>query len=99
MKISDLEVRPEVARFALAMEAKLRENDGKKKHWRICTLNFLSQRLTQERRELDAAIETRVDVIGECADVANFAMMIADKIDQLPALPAARCGLESEASD
>lgn len=87
MKITDLDVRPEVARFALAMEAKLRANDYKRP-WRNCPLQYLSMRLTQERRELFDAIAARKDVIGECADVANFAMMIADKVGELPPLPA-----------
>jgi NTP pyrophosphatase (non-canonical NTP hydrolase) len=101
MKITDLDVRTEVARFALAMEAKLRANDHKRP-WRYCPLQYLSMRLTQERRELVDAIAARKDVIGECADVANFAMMIADKVGELPALPGApiaKCGLETEASD
>jgi NTP pyrophosphatase (non-canonical NTP hydrolase) len=100
MKITDLHVRPEVARFALLMEAKLRANDHKR-HWRYVPLQYLSMRLTQERKELAGAIQTRTDVGGECADVANFAMMIADKVGALPPLPAelAKCGLETEASD
>jgi NTP pyrophosphatase (non-canonical NTP hydrolase) len=99
MKIT-IDVRPEVARFALLMEEKLRANDHKR-HWRFAPLQYLSMRLSQERKELAGAIETRTDVGEECADVANFAMMIADKCDALPALPVdkTKCGLETEASD
>lgn len=104
LKITDLNVRPEVARFALLMEAKLRANDGKKRHWLDCPLQYLSLRLTQERKELAAALGQGSGVGAECADIANFAMMIADKVGDLPPLPAspvapARCGLETEASD
>lgn len=99
--LARLAVRPEVARFALLMEAKLRANDHKQP-WRHCSLNYLSTRLTQERAELRQALKKREDVGLECADVANFAMMIADKVGDLPALPIgfiAKCGLETEASD
>jgi hypothetical protein len=114
MKITDLDVRPEVARFALLMEAKLRANDHKRP-WRHCPLQYLSMRLTQERKELAEAIATKTGVGEECADIANFAMMVADKVGDLPPLPgggervsitpkglailAGKCGIETEASD
>ncbi len=74
--------RAEVIAFADAMEERLRANDHKG-GWRDCELGWLSQRLLEEWRELDGALwpeETRdpVEVIHEAADVANFAMMIAD---------------------
>lgn len=72
--------RPEVEAFADAMEAKLRANDHKR-GWRECNLQYLSMRLTQEREELRQAIErdaTPQEILDEAADVANFAMMIAD---------------------
>lgn len=101
MKVTDLDVRPEVAQFALLMEAKLRANDYKR-HWRYCSMQYLSMRLTQERKELNLALATRTGVGLECADIANFAMMVADKAGDLPPLAAGvpqRCGLETEASD
>jgi uncharacterized protein YdeI (YjbR/CyaY-like superfamily) len=70
-----------IDRFAMVMKTKLLENIHKG-HWKDCTLNYLSRRLTQERKELLKAVtdnkEKPVDVIREAADVANFAMMIAD---------------------
>jgi hypothetical protein len=102
MKITDLDVRPEVARFALLMEAKLRANDGKKRHWLHCSMQYLSMRLTQERKELKQAIEARTGIGLECADIGNFAMMLADKAGDLPPLAGGvpqKCGLETEASD
>ena len=84
--------RAEVMRFAEHMEAKLRENDGIKEHWRVLH-SFkpewaLAHLLKHELDELLEAINaiydgtaTAADVIRECADVANYAMMIADLLD------------------
>lgn len=76
--------RPEVIAFAMAMEAKLQKNDHKG-GWDGMTPRKLLQRLKQETRELDRLLParrkspgTRADVLGEAADVANFAMMVAD---------------------
>ena len=73
--------RPEVVAFADAMEAKLKENDHKR-HWRYLGMQTLSMRLTQEREELRRAVEggDPESVLREAADVANFAMMIADTV-------------------
>ena len=70
-------LRPEVLAFASVMESKLRANDHKA-HWRECSLDYLLTRLEQEALELREAINCGDGVIGEAADVANFAMMIAD---------------------
>ena len=71
--------RPEVVWFADAMERKLRENDHKR-HWTGMGMQYLSMRLTQERKELYAAIASGDPtlVLDEAADIANFAMMVAD---------------------
>jgi NTP pyrophosphatase (non-canonical NTP hydrolase) len=73
--------RKEVVTFADAMEAKLRANDHKS-HWSNADLQYLSMRLTQEREELRRAVENGDpdEVLKEAADVANFAMMVADKV-------------------
>lgn len=74
------EVRPEVARHALLMERKLKDNDHKT-HWRNMDLPYLLKRLHQEMEELKEAIvkgKSPRDVEWEAADVGNFAMMIAD---------------------
>lgn len=73
-------VRPAVMWFAEMMEAKLAKNDHKG-GWNNCDLQYLSMRLTQERKELTEAIKSRNKqrIIDECADIANFAMMIADR--------------------
>jgi len=73
-------VREPVAWFAQRMEAKLRENDHKG-GWENCSLDWLIERLFQEANELWRTINhpsTFEMVIYEAADVANFAMMIAD---------------------
>ena len=74
------DLRPEVAAFALLMEAKLRKNDHKT-GWKHHTSRALFNRLTEEALELIEAIKAgrSAGVVGEeAADVANFAMMIAD---------------------
>jgi len=72
--------RREVFNFSLAMEEKLDENDDKG-HWDGCTEAWLLNRLKQETGELRRAIKKNkpaLEVLREAADVANFAMMIAD---------------------
>jgi NTP pyrophosphatase (non-canonical NTP hydrolase) len=71
-----IELRPEVAVFAEAMELALRENDWKG-HWRHCTGTYLFNRLRGEVNELSRATKPE-ERLKEAADVANFAMMIAD---------------------
>lgn len=77
--------RPEVVAFALAMETKLRENDHKR-HWRFLDRRTLSRRLTEEREELRQAFNRGdpAEVLREAADVANFAMMLADYTRRYP---------------
>lgn len=72
--------RPEVMRFARAMEEKLAENDHKG-GWLDETFTWLLGRLEDEMRELKRAVrkgEPARTVLREAADVANFAMMIAE---------------------
>jgi len=81
-------LRPAVQWFAEQMEAALRRNDHKT-GWAGCDQDYLLDGLDQEVKELDRACErfdpktakriaTNDEIIGEAADVANFAMMIAD---------------------
>lgn len=73
-------IRPEVIWFAFQMERKLKANDHKG-GWKSCTNTYLLSRLTQESKEIKEAItqfgKTQQDVIDECADTANIAMMLA----------------------
>ncbi len=81
-----VEPRMAVKRFASEMEAKLAENDDDKDGWDGEAFGFLFGRLEEEVAELRAAMmmpdadhEKDCEVVRECADVANLAMMIADK--------------------
>lgn len=80
--------RPEVVDFAVTMEAKLRANDHKG-GWGSCDADTLVQKLEFELAELKLALQKQAstpymleelieEVRRECADVANFAMMISD---------------------
>lgn len=78
-------VRKEVVWFAEKMEAILRLNDHKS-HWSDATNGYLLDRLWQEVHELQRAMlreSDPKDVIAECCDVANFAMMIADNFESI----------------
>jgi len=69
-----------VEEFGKHMLKKLNENNHKT-HWRHCEVEYLVDRLVQESDELFTAIEDEhspEEIIRECADVANFAAMIAD---------------------
>lgn len=80
-----MRTREEVLWFAKEMENKLQENDHKG-GWQDESYSSLFNMLEKEVRELcSALIDNRSagseleDVRSEAADVANFAMMIADK--------------------
>lgn len=89
-KTESLEVRPAVAAFAQIMEEKLRKHDGDygPEGWRAASLRRLQHLLQEELDELQRSLQNHdllaVDVARECADVANFAMMIADVCGGLP---------------
>ena len=72
-------VRIEVRRMSLLMELKLRKNDHKG-GWSDMTPSQLLDLLETEVQELRGAINEGdpLDIAQECADVCNFAMMIAD---------------------
>jgi NTP pyrophosphatase (non-canonical NTP hydrolase) len=82
-------IRPSVLKFAMAMEQELRANDYKG-GWGDCSPRFLLQRMNEEADEVRHALDdglargwTREDserIRKEAADVANFAMMIADVV-------------------
>ncbi len=85
--------RSTVRRFAISMEQKLLENDHKG-GWDTESWKYLADRLRDEVKELRAVLngrsghaagaERRRMVTREAADVANFAMMIADIYGELP---------------
>lgn len=72
---------PEVLSFAQLMQIKLDENSHKG-GWDQCHIGYLMQRLEEEMGELKDALSdaNEGEEVGlEAADVANFAMMIADR--------------------
>lgn len=77
--------------LAAAMTEKLRANDhkgGRANGWLATPPKVLLARLQQEVDELQEAIRLHPErVLPEAADVANFAMMIADKADKLEPMP------------
>lgn len=81
-ELSDIRPREELDWFVKHMEIKLKENDVKG-GWDDCSLDYLMMRLEDEVFELKQEIfKTSVDsdkIFSEAADVANFAMMIADR--------------------
>lgn len=72
-------VRLEVRRFSLLMELKLRKNDYKG-GWQDVSAAKLLELLEGEVKELREALAEgdALDIAQECADIANYAMMIAD---------------------
>jgi NTP pyrophosphatase (non-canonical NTP hydrolase) len=68
-----------VDEFAGVMLDKLRENRHKA-HWKHVDRQWLMDRMMDEIYELNEAIadDDPLSISLECADVANFAMMIAD---------------------
>lgn len=72
-------VRVQVRRMSLLMELKLRKNDFKG-GWANVPAHKLLDLLEAEVKELREAVESGdpLDIAQECADVANYAMMVAD---------------------
>lgn len=84
------ELRPEVLAFAIAMERKLRMRDAARAtSWKNAEIDYLLDRLNDEVAELHGAVVDGAHVLGEAADVANFAMMVADRRGSLVYAPAA----------
>ena len=78
-------LRKSVLWFAEQMELTLRKHDGRG-GWLDENLDYLIDRLQEEVDELRDVLqdhpmsdEKLAAIIGECCDVANFAMMIADR--------------------
>lgn len=72
-----------IIRLAGFMSIKLSENSHKD-GWGGLTLQHLSMRITQEKQELIRAVQrgaTPEQVWREAADIANFAMMIAENYE------------------
>lgn len=72
-------VRDEIMFMAVEMEKKLAEHPDRP-GWQNEARGYLFNRLLAEVRELHEAVEfgSEMEIIKESADVANFAMMLAD---------------------
>jgi hypothetical protein len=73
-----------VIAFAKRMQYKLDKNKYKG-GWQQCTDDCLFERIEEEMEELTEAlwpdgIRKTEEILNECADIANFAMMIFDNI-------------------
>lgn len=79
----NVDLRKEVIEFAVAMEAKLRKNDHKT-GWKDQPIEAHIKLLRIEMMELDVALDHLGDeeAMRECVDIANFAMIIRDKLKQ-----------------
>jgi NTP pyrophosphatase (non-canonical NTP hydrolase) len=66
-------------KFGNDMYLKLRENQHKA-HWNTVTQQWLLNRCMEELKELQDAVnaDDPGEIVREAADVANFALMIAD---------------------
>jgi len=75
-------MRRSVKDFAEIMEQKLVENDHKS-GWDKCHTCYLIRRIREEVKELEDAVifasKKPEDINREAADVANFAMMLAER--------------------
>jgi len=81
--VSPIGLRPEVYKFAKAMEAKLKANDYKG-GWMTMTPGEVIRRLKEEVEEMcEAAIMHEGGVLEEAADVANFALIFAQLAGEL----------------
>lgn len=80
-----IKIRPELLTFVVEMENILKQNDDKT-HWSKSDFGYLHRRLCEENDELAESLSIGEDpffIVKESADVANFAMMIADNAKRL----------------
>lgn len=86
--MSKIVLRPEVRKFAEQMELKLRTHDADRgpSGWRDSDVFWLASRILAEQRELLNALlrwplsASDGSILKECADIANFAMMVSDVV-------------------
>ena len=81
--MSNLGTNP-VLTFASAMQDELNLNSHKgtwRRSSRYCSVKAFLERLHEEVEEIETAVKAKLPaakILSECADVGNFAMMIAD---------------------
>jgi len=72
-------------KFAQAMETELIENDHKT-GWNQLSPQWIINRIRQETQELETAIKNDKpirEIQSECADIANFAFMLWDNLEDI----------------
>lgn len=82
MEKKDYHYQTDVRQFAAVMLKNLKENSYKT-GWKDCSFKHLLCRIREEVDEIqDGLLEglSAEEIVSECADVANFAMMIADNV-------------------
>lgn len=80
--IDNCELRPSLRRFAESMEQVLRDNDYKS-GWEDCLLQYLEAKLVEEVGEYFRVVASDPNRSGggkELLDIANFCMMIFERI-------------------
>jgi len=78
---NDEQLRPALVEFAQVMEAKLRKNDDKT-DWRALPKEALLKKLRLEVQEFEISLEyeSSEEARYELVDIANFAMILHDRI-------------------
>lgn len=74
--------REEVLWFAAEMEKQLKANDHKS-GWISCSEEFLKSELEKNFIRISQTCTSSVEYQRKCVNIANFAMMLADKDRQL----------------
>lgn len=81
-----MEPREEVKKFAQEMEKQLQANEHKG-GWKKCNDYLLYKGIEHNARELVQTLMmaegNKADIIRRCANIANYAMMIADNFGGL----------------
>jgi len=80
-KLAKQQVRPVLASFVQAMETKLKLNDHKG-GWDKLPIDVLFMRASENLHTLSHTLQfgNHDEAIAHCADVANYVMMIFDKV-------------------
>lgn len=75
----NMKLRKSLREFAETQEGILKDKEHKG-GWEVCTNFYLFQKLELELEELERALieGIKTNIRKECADIANYAMMLAD---------------------
>ena len=79
------EYKPTVDKFAAVMLEKMEANKHKGEQWKTMSVDSLLKRVLEEFEELQLAVTHDVEphfILREAADIANQAMMVADRYER-----------------